>query len=113
MKPEIMAYTISKKIKRAFYRVVLRRAYRDLLEEEFTRRIVGSVSAVYGAFLDGSQFAAEIVTGLASESSVILGEVVHVLRAVAQPADVLLLAGERNSAKPPTPKLAAFLSSAY
>lgn len=94
-----MAYTLSKRIKRAFYRVVLRRAYRDLLEEEFARRVVASVSAALGAFLDGRQYAGEVVTGLASESTVILGEVVHALRAVARPGDVLLLAGERNTSK--------------
>lgn len=95
-----MAYTITKRIKRAFYRQILRRANRDLLEEEFARRVVGSVTDAHGAFLDGRKFAAKIVTGLASESTVILGEVVHALRAAAQPADVLLLAGDRNSAKP-------------
>lgn len=94
-----MAYSTSKKIKRAFYRLILRRAYRDLLEEEFARRVVASVSAALGAFLDGRQFAGEIVTGLASESTVIMGEVVHALRAVARPSDVLLLAGERNTSK--------------
>lgn len=94
-----MTHSISKRIKRAFYRQILRRAYRDLLEEEFARRVVESVSAAHGAFLDGREFAGEIVTGLASESTVILGEVVHALRAVAQPGDVMLLAGERNSAK--------------
>jgi len=94
-----MAYTINKRIKRAFYRLILRRAYRDLLEEEFARRVIKSVSAVHGAFLDGRDFAAETITGLASESSMILGEVVHALRAVARPSDVLLLAGERNASK--------------
>jgi len=101
-----MAYSISKRVKRAFYRQILRRAYRDLLDEEFARRVVDAVTAANGAFLDGRNFAAETVTGLASESTVILGEVVHALRAVAQPADVLLLAGERNSAKPAYARMA-------
>ena len=88
-----MPYTISKRLKRAFYRQILRRAYRDLLEEEFVRRVVKSVTATYGAFLDGREFAAEAVTGLPSESAMILGEVVHALRAVARSDKVLLLAG--------------------
>jgi SAM-dependent methyltransferase len=95
-----MAYTISKRVKRAFYRLVLRRAYRDLLEEEFVRRVVKAVTAAHGEFLDGRNFSAETVTGLPSESAMILGEVVHALRAVARPDKVLLLAGERNSSKP-------------
>lgn len=60
-----MAYSIGKGIKRAFYRQVLRRAYRDLLVKEFTRRVVKSVSAAHGAFLDGRQIAARIVTSTA------------------------------------------------
>lgn len=95
-----MAHSVSKRIKRALYRFALRRAYRDLLEEEFARRVVKSVTASLGPFLDGRDFAGQTVSGIPSESGVILGDLAHALRRVARPADTLLLAGERNSAKP-------------
>lgn len=94
-----MAYSMRKRIKRAIYRFILAQAYRDLLEEEFGKRVVKSVSRDLGTFLDGQEFRHLDVSGIGSESGVIMGEIVHVLKSVAQPADILLLAGDRNSAK--------------
>lgn len=96
-----MAHGPWKRTKRAWYRFALRHAYPDLLEEEFSRRVIRSVGRELGAFVDGRDFAHLAVSGLQSESGVILGEMVHVLKSVAKPSDTLLLPGERRSARPP------------
>lgn len=100
-----MTHSAWKRMKRAVYRFALRHAYPDLLEKEFCRRVVKSVGRELGAFVDGREFAALGVAGLQSESGVILGEMVHVLRAVAKPTDTLLLPGERRSARAPYAKV--------
>lgn len=92
-----MPHSLRKRIKRSIYRYLLRGVYRDLLEEEFARRVIVSVSRQLGQFEDGAQYTHLAVSGLYSESSVILGEVVHSLRRFAKPEHLLLLAGERRS----------------
>jgi len=92
-----MSHSLRKRIKRSIYRYILRGVYRDLLEEEFVRRVIVSVSRPLGQFDDGAQYAHLAVSGLRSESGVILGEVVHSLRRFAKPEHLLLLAGERRS----------------
>lgn len=92
-----MSHSLRKRIKRSIYRYMLRGVYRDLLEEEFARRVIVSVSRTLGQFDDGAQYAHLAVSGLHSESGVILGEVVHLLRRFAKPEYLLLLAGERRS----------------
>jgi hypothetical protein len=94
-----MGHGVWKRLKRGCYRFVLRHAYPDLLEEEFSRRAIRSVSRELGSFLDGRAFSGLTVTGLPSESGVILGEVVHILKSVAKPADTILLPGERWPAR--------------
>ena len=86
-------------MKRGCYRFALRHAYRDLLEEEFSGRVVRSVGRELGSFLDGRAFAHLSVTGRSSESGVLLGELVHAMKALAKPSDTMLLPGERRSAR--------------
>jgi len=94
-----MGHNLWKRMKRAVYRFSLRHAYRDLLEEEFSRRVIQSVSRELGSFLDGRAFSHLTVSGLTSESGVILGEMVHAIRSIARPSDTLLLPGERRAAR--------------
>ena len=93
-----MAHSVRKRIKRAFYRLALKNVYADLLEEEFARRVIRAVDRELGHFQDGNSVAERTVTGVASESGVILGEVVYLLTSVAKPSDTLLLPGERRAA---------------
>lgn len=94
-----MGHSAWKRLKRAWYGFALRHAYPDLLEEEFGRRVIRSVSRQLGSFLDGREFSASTVTGVTSESGLILGVVVHALRSVAKASDTMLLPGERRSAR--------------
>lgn len=95
-----MGYTVRKRIKRSIFRYLLTKVYRDLLEEEFGRRTIYSVKNYIGPFDEVALYDHLAVVSPSSESGIVRGELVHALQKIAKPQQTLLLAGERNVAKP-------------
>jgi len=94
-----MSKSLSKRVRDGFYGAILRRAPRHVVKEEMARRQIDAAKAIYGDFLDGDRFAEEKASNASGESGSITGALVAAIRAVARPDDLILLAGERRSAK--------------
>jgi hypothetical protein len=94
-----MGKSLSKKIRDGLYGLVIRRAPRHVLKEELVRRQMKAIVEFYGPFTDGDQFEDDRALNSSSESGYITGNLVHSIRSVSKPSDVLLLAGERRSAR--------------
>lgn len=88
-------------ISKIFRRYVLRRVPNWMLREEFCRRQEVSIRISAGdlGFINGGDFESMSVSGIQSESGIVVGEVAHLLKQKSKPTHSLLLVGDRNSAK--------------
>ncbi len=94
-----MGKSWSKRVRDGVYSLVLKRVPRHCLKEEIARRQIEKAAAIYGPFVNGLELADEAVLNASGESGRVSGELVEAIRTLAKPTDVLLLPGERNSAK--------------
>lgn len=94
-----MSKSFSKRLRDGLYGAILHRAPRHVLKEEMARRQIMAAAGVYGEFIDGNHFADEKALNTSGESGGITGALVAAIRAVAKPTDLMLLPGERRSAR--------------